>query len=119
VIDALPPGWLLILGALLVPVPPGAFKRLWMLGLPLASLWQMLQLEHRSSHRLELLDLSLTLVQVDQLALVWGIIFHLALFLALVYALHVRDDLQHGAALVYAGSSIAAVFAGDLMTRLV
>src|SRR5690606_24064551 len=33
-----------------------------------------------------------------------------------IYALRARDSLQHVAALVYAGSALGAVFAGDLIT---
>ena len=114
-IEALPPGWLLLLGALLIPLLPRGLKQAWMLLLPAASLWQLLQLDHGRSAPFELFDLSLTLVHVDQQALVWGIVFHLAALLAVLFALHVRDDTQHVAALAYAGSAIAAVFAGDLL----
>jgi len=114
-ITSLPPGWILMLGALALPLLPRLLKQVWMLLLPLLGLWQLTRLEHGFSHATTFLDLSITLVHVDQLAMVWGIIFHLAAFLAVIYALHVRDDVQHVAGLVYAGSAVAAVFAGDLL----
>ena len=52
----------------------------------------------------------------------FGYIFHLAAFLAAVYALHVRDTVQHVAAMTYVGSAIGAVFAmlasGPVIDRL-
>jgi len=36
-----------------------------------------------------------------------------------VYALHLEDNLQHVAGLIYAGSAIAAVFAGDLISLFI
>jgi multicomponent Na+:H+ antiporter subunit D len=49
----------------------------------------------------------------------FGIVFHVAAALGIVYAMHLRDSLQSVAALVYAGSAIAAVFAGDLLSLFV
>jgi multicomponent Na+:H+ antiporter subunit D len=46
-------------------------------------------------------------------------IFLIAALLGVIYALHVQDTLQHVAALVYAGSALGAVFAGDLVTLLI
>jgi len=118
-IASLPPGAVLILGALLVPLLPGRVKQAWLLALPLLSLWQMLSLPADLVTSLAFFDYPLTPIRVDRLALVFGAIFHLAAFLSTVFALHVRDDLQHAMGLAYAGSAIAAVFAGDLITLFV
>ena len=37
----------------------------------------------------------------------------------MIYALHVEDNVQHVAGLIYAGAAIGAVFAGDLITLFV
>ena len=68
---------------------------------------------------IELAGLSLLPVRVDRLSLVFGYIFHIAAFIAALYALHVRDTTQHVAAMLYVGSAIGAVFAGDLVTLFV
>ena len=39
--------------------------------------------------------------------------------MSVIYALHVDDRVQHTAALIYAGSAIGAVFAGDMLTLFV
>src|SRR5690606_4727527 len=48
-----------------------------------------------------------------------GLIFLIAIFLGTVFALHVRENVQHVAALIYAGSAAGAVFAGDLVSLFV
>lgn len=55
----------------------------------------------------------------DRLSLLFGYLFHLAGLIAILYALHVKDRLQQVASLLYAGSALGAVFAGDLITLFV
>ncbi len=112
----LPPGLIALLGALLIPLLPGRLRRLYMVALPLLSLGALLQLDVGTSFGFELLGYSLTPVRVDGLSLVFGYVFHLALLLGVIFALHVDDPVQHVAAFVYAGATIGAVFAGDLLT---
>ncbi len=65
------------------------------------------------------LQYELVLMRTDKLSLLFGYLFHIASFIALVYALHVRDTLQCVAGLLYAGSALGAVFAGDLITLFI
>jgi multicomponent Na+:H+ antiporter subunit D len=60
--------------------------------------------------------LTLDMMRVDKLSRVFALMFCLAAFLGNLYAWHVRDTVQQVAALLYAGSAIGAVFAGDLIT---
>mgnify|MGYP002623026589 FL=1 len=115
---SLPPGILLVAGALLVPLFKGRLKQLWLLALPLVAGAHLYALAGTAGagQQLEFLGHTLTLARVDRLALVFGLAFHVAAFLATVFSLHVKDDVQHVAGLAYAGSAIAAVFAGDLIT---
>ena len=68
---------------------------------------------------MSVLGLDLVLLRVDQLALVFGYIFHIAAFISVIYALHVKDTPQHVSALTYAGAAIGAVFVGDLVSLFV
>ncbi|MDN5938075.1 MAG: Na(+)/H(+) antiporter subunit D [Salinisphaera sp.] len=113
------PGLLLIAGGLLLPVLPRALHGLWMLGLPVAGFALLCILGSGAHGQLDIAGLSLTTVHVDTLAFVFAAVFHLAALLLGIYALHVRDRLQHAAALVYAGAGVAAVLAGDLVTLFV
>jgi len=118
-IELVPPGAVLYLGGLLVPLIRGRLRSAYLLALPLLSLAHLLVLDKGLYLQFSLFQYELTPVRVDQLSLVFGYIFHLAVFLMVIYALHVREPLQHLAGLVYAGTAIGAVFAGDLMTLFV
>jgi multicomponent Na+:H+ antiporter subunit D len=118
-IEAFPPGLILILGALLIPLLPKRWQPALTLVLPVLGFLQLLALEPGVSHQLRIFDYQLTVVRVDRLSLVFGYIFHLAAFLTAVYALHVKDTVQHVAAMIYVGSAVGAVFAGDLITLFV
>jgi multicomponent Na+:H+ antiporter subunit D len=122
-IASLPPAAILILGAFLVPALRGRLRSAYLLALPLLSgahLVGLYGLEPGSYLQIRVFDdLTLTLLRVDRLSLVFGLIFHIVALLSVIYALHVRDRVQHVAGLVYAGAGIAAVFAGDLVTLFV
>ena len=66
-----------------------------------------------------ILDFTLVIVRADELAMLFGWLFHIAAFIALVYSSHLRDTVQQTAALLYAGSALGAVFAGDFITLFV
>jgi multicomponent Na+:H+ antiporter subunit D len=111
-----PPGTLLAVGAILLAITKGRLQAVLSLALPLISFYHLLQFDVGTQTSLMLFSYELMPIRVDRLALVWGYIFHLAAFLSALYALHVRDALQHVSGAIYAGTAIGAVFAGDLIT---
>jgi multicomponent Na+:H+ antiporter subunit D len=113
------PGIPIILGALLIPLLRGNLQRAWMLLLPIVGFAQLVGLDHGPLVQLSLFDYDLNPVRVDKLSLVFGYIFHIALLINVIYSLHVRDNVQHVAGLIYAGSAIGAAFAGDMITLFV
>jgi len=115
----LPPGSLLMLGALLVPLLRGRLRQAWWLALPLLSMAHLLSLPVGTTVQLDLFDYTLVPVRVDRLSMVWGVIYHIAALLTAIYSLHLRDRVEQTAAPLYVGSATAAVFAGDLMTLFV
>jgi len=62
---------------------------------------------------------TLEIVKVDKLALLFGYLFHIACFICLIYAMHLKDRVQFVAGLAYAGSAVGAVFAGDFLTLFI
>ncbi len=103
-------------GALLVGLTHGRVRQGVLLAVPLLGALQLIGLEDGSHWQVGLLGLELELFRVDKLSLLFGFLFHLAALLGVIFALHVRDTLQQVVALVYAGSALGAVFAGDLLT---
>ena len=113
------PGLILILGALVVPLLPGRVRSVYLLMLPVVAFAYLLTLPYGEFGRIRFLGLTLTTLRVDKLSLLFGYVFLIATLLGTIYALHVRDTLQHVAGLIYAGSAIGAVFAGDLVTLFI
>jgi formate hydrogenlyase subunit 3/multisubunit Na+/H+ antiporter MnhD subunit len=113
------PGLILIVGALPVPFLRGTVRSVYMLALPILGLASQLLLEPGGHWHLPFLGFELEVVRVDRLANVFGIVFFLAAALSILYALQDQDPVQQVAALIYAGSAIGAVYAGDLITLFV
>ena len=108
----LPPGIILIVGALLLPLLKGRLRQLWWLLLPVASFAHLLlYLPAGSELSISVFDYELTLFRIDRLSLVWGYIFHIAAIVGAIFALHVKDRLEQTSALAYVGAAIAGVTA--------
>ncbi len=115
----LPPGMLLIVGGLLVPMLRPTPTRVLMLALPLLGLWHLWWLPADHISEVSVFWYKLEVIHIDALSRVFATVFHIAAFLGALYALHVRDRIQHTSAFVYAGASIAATCVGDLISLFV
>ena len=115
----LPPGLIMIVGALFVPLLPRRAQAYGVLGLSCLSLAVFWLTPDGTYGNIQLFGETLTIVRIDSLSRIFGLIFHLAAIISAIYALHVRDLRQHVAALVYAGAAIGAACAGDLITLFV
>ena len=118
-IEAIPPGMILILGALLVPLLSGRTRQAYMLLLPLLGFVQVLLLPADFVSSVRMFGYELTLVRVDQLSRVFAYVFYIASFLSVIYSLHIKDNVQFVSGLIYAGAAIAALFVGDLISLFV
>ncbi|MGE0712841.1 MAG: Na(+)/H(+) antiporter subunit D [Planctomycetota bacterium] len=121
--SSLSPGLVPMLLALLIPFLRGRLRQAYLLLIPIASyaflLWLRREVGLEASPVLAVLGYDALPVHIDRLSFVFGTVFHLALFLGLLYSLHVEDPLQHVAACIYAGATIGATFAGDLLLLFV
>jgi len=117
--DPLPPFILFMAGALLVPFVTGKWKSFFLLFIPVLGLLNLLRMQEGVYWIVSFLDYHLVLGRVDRLSLLFGYIFHIISFIAILYALHVKDDIQHVAGLTYAGSALGAIFSGDLFSFFV
>jgi multicomponent Na+:H+ antiporter subunit D len=69
---------------------------------------------------LQIMDVGAGVTEQDaKLSLLFAYLFHLACFICLIYALHIKDKVQLVSGLLYAGSAIGAVFAGDFITLFI
>jgi multicomponent Na+:H+ antiporter subunit D len=116
----LPPFIPFFVGAVLALFTRGPVRSFLMLTIIVLSglqLWMIPETEIRV--QLDFLGYELIPYRLDDLSRIFGYVFHIAAFISVLYALHVRDTMQHVAGLLYAGSAIGAVFAGDLLTLFV
>lgn len=113
----LPPGLLLLLAPLLGLVRQPLVRRVGFVLLPLLSLVHLACFVPEGTIvNATWMGIDLVPVRADRIALIWGWVFHVAAILSAIYGLHRNDVLQPTMGLGYAGSAIAAVFAGDLLS---
>jgi len=105
--------------ALLALVTRGSLRSAVLLAAPAIGLWHLVGVEPGMVSTWQIMNLELTPYRVDELGLMFGYLFHIGAFMAVLFALHVRDTLQQVSGILYAGSAVGAVFAGDLVTLFV
>ncbi len=106
-------------GAVVVALLRGWPRHAVLLAIPVVGGLNLLGVPEGTTVHAAILDYELTLYRVDRLSLLFGYLFHIAAFLGIVFSLHLRGMVQHPSGLLYAGSALGAVFAGDLITLLV
>ena len=118
-IEGLNPALILIFGALLVPLFPQPWRRVYVIALPLVSMLQLAMHPFGSFAEVALYGMTLDTFRLDGLSFVFALIFHIAAVLGVIYAIHDDDPIHPTAGLVYAGAAIGAALAGDLLTLFV
>ena len=116
----LPPFVPFFVAAALALVTRGHLRSAILLATPVAGglhLW--LDVSPGTVTTASMLEFELLLMNTDRLNLLFGYLFHIAAFIAAVFALQVRDTTQPVASQLYVGSALGAVFAGDLITLFI
>lgn len=117
--STLPPGFIFLLGALLIPFLQGQVRKTFVLLLPGVAFIDLLTMQHGTHWVANFLGQQLIFGQVDQWAMVFGYIFVINTFAGVLYSLHLEKPDEHIATFVYSGSSLGVVFAGDLLTLFI
>jgi multicomponent Na+:H+ antiporter subunit D len=107
------------IAAVLALVTRGWLRGAILLAAPVVGLVHLIGAEPGISVSYQLMSLELMPYRVDQLSLLFGYLFHIGAFMAVLFSLHLRDTVQHVSGILYAGSAIGAAFAGDLVTLFV
>ncbi|MBM3310372.1 MAG: Na(+)/H(+) antiporter subunit D [Candidatus Aminicenantes bacterium] len=116
---ALPPALAPLAGAFLLPLLPKKLRSAAFLVFTLAALALAAAIPDGATASLRWMGYELSLLRVDALARVFGLIFAFIAFAGGLYGFHLKDAAQQSAALLYAGSALGIAFAGDLVTLLV
>jgi multicomponent Na+:H+ antiporter subunit D len=107
------------IGALLAVVTRGHLRSAILLTIPVLSAIHLWTVPEGIHLQYTILDYELNPYRVDKLSLMFGYVFHIAAFIAVLYSTHVKDTTQQVAGILYAGSALGAVFAGDLLTLFI
>jgi len=107
------------IGALIAAFTRGLLRNVIMILVPVISALHLWGVPDGLHLQFTFLNYQLIPYRVDKLSLMFGYVFHIAAFIAIIYSLHVKDTVQQVAAMLYAGSGLGAVFAGDLLSLFV
>ncbi len=123
------PGLVICLGGLLIPfIPWRRVKLAYFLLLPLAGLAIIVSTSQglfgtlppwpEALHKgnFPFMHYTLNIVRINKLSILFGSVYVIAAFCMNIYALRVKNDWEHVAAMIYVGSALGAVFAGDFFT---
>ncbi|MEL6745717.1 MAG: proton-conducting transporter membrane subunit, partial [Pseudomonadota bacterium] len=117
---AMTPVWPFLLGALVVALVPNTVARAAVcVAAPLVGLWLVVSAADGNYANATIAQLDLTMMRVDSLSRLFALAFCLAGGMAALYAWHVLDTGQQIATLLYSGSAVGAVLAGDFITLFV
>ena len=115
-LNSTPPGFILILGAIVLLLLPATARKAGAIGLAALGFFAISQLEDGERLFPTLLGFKLTLLRVDATSRAFGYIFTLCAFAAFIFSWHEKSRTENTAALVYIGSALGVVFAGDMIT---
>ena len=116
---SLHPGLILIVTGILAFVLPQKMRQIAALAGPVFALWAVWMLEPGSGIEFAFTrGITMELLHVDMLAKAFGLIFCIIALLAGIYSFDAADKSEKAAALIYAGSSLGVVFAGDWISLI-
>jgi len=116
-IEVIHPAFIFIFGALIFPLfRQRKVKQFLQLFIPAVAFIDLLYMTEGTYWIYRFMTYELILGRVDKLSMCFAYGFVIITFLGMVYALHVREDVQHMVALIYAGGTLGVTFAGDLFT---
>ncbi|MDD5722820.1 MAG: Na(+)/H(+) antiporter subunit D [Syntrophales bacterium] len=110
------PAFIFFIGALLLLAVRGKAKQILILAVPVIAFFYIARLSPDATLTIPFLQYDLNFLHVDKLSKVFGYIFCIAAFGSFLFALHIEGKLEHLSALVYVGSALGVVFAGDFFS---
>ena len=113
----IPPAFIYIIGALLIPlIRVRRLQQMLALLIPIFAMTMLLRMPQGVYWQIQFLDYELILGRVDRLSLLFAYIFIIISFISMVYAIHIKEMGQHVFAYLYVGSTLGVIFAGDLFS---
>ena len=117
--SAVPPFLVFLIGGPLALLLKGRARQIGLITVAGIALLDTFLLPMGETWRLPFMGYDLLILRVDSLSYLTGLIFAIITFFAVLYAAGFGKPWMHLYALLYAGTSIGAAFAGDWVTLLV
>ena len=114
--EFLPPGLILLAGAVLVAVTRGGLRSAVVLATPLLTLWAAWQVPDGVVATATYLDYTVQLVEGSPVRRLFATIFSIMAFVGGLYAFRTARGYELAAAFAYAAGAVGVCFAGDLIT---
>jgi len=114
--EFLPPGLILLAGAVLVAVTRGGLRAAVVLGIPLLTLWATWLVPDGVVATATYLDYTVQLVEGSPVRRLFSTIFSIMAFVGGLYAYRTARGYELAAAFAYAAGAVGVCFAGDLIT---
>ncbi len=115
----LPPGILMVIGALAAPLLPQLFRQAYLLALVAMSTLHAAYLPADTYQGLSVFGLDLALIDPFAMTLPFAIVFHIAAALNIIYGMPEKSRITDTSGTLYAGAAIAALYAGDFLTLFI
>ncbi len=116
----IPPFVVFFIGAIGAVAFRGVARSIWFVAVPVVSaLFLLSSLGTGYEWHVSVMGYDLVLYRMDKLSLVFGFVFHIAAILGAIFAWCFRSPVEHASALLYAGSSLGAVFCGDFISLFI
>jgi Formate hydrogenlyase subunit 3/Multisubunit Na+/H+ antiporter, MnhD subunit len=113
---SLPPGLLLVLAGLVLPLLPAALRRVWIVAAPLAILAWIWTLPTGERVFVDYLGWTIEPVRIDAAGRLFATIFSLMSAFGGLFAIGQKRVVELAAAQAYAGCAVGVALAGDLLT---
>ena len=113
------PGIILMLGGVILCLLPKVLCKPFSVALPLIALLTFLSFPDEHSVYLSSLGYQLEPLRIDSLSWLFTLIFLFGMFITAIYSYHDSGKFERAIVPVYAGATITAVLAGDLLTLFI
>ena len=115
----LPPGWIIIAGAFLIPLLRGYLKQAALVALPVLAMVMIWTLPTDTVWQTQLLDYQLSPLEFTTVGKVFATIFTLMTLVGGIFAMRTASTVELSAAFLYAGSAIGITSSGDLISLFI
>lgn len=118
-IEWIHPALIFFAAAALLPFVKEKWKPMVLIGFPALAFFSLMFFPDGNYGVFTIGGFEVVFGRVDKLSRVFAYVFTLMGSVGMVYALHVKQQGQHIAALIYGGGALGSVFAGDLLSLFV